>query len=46
MLLTFSSKGKRKKASGRLTIVQFDNKRVVDVCQNVSLHLGPHTVSY
>lgn len=28
-----------------LTVVQFDNKRVVDVCQDVSLHLGSHTIS-
>lgn len=30
----------------RLTIVQFDHKRVVDVCQDVSLHLGSHPVSH
>lgn len=29
----------------QLTVVQFDNKRVVDVCQDVSLHLGSHTIS-
>lgn len=46
MFLTASRKGKRNKASGWLTIVQFDNKRVVDIRQNVSLHLGPHTVSH
>lgn len=34
------------KVWGRLTIVQFDHKRVVDVCQDVSLHLGSHTVSH
>lgn len=32
--------------SGRLTIVQFDNKWMVDVCQDVSLHLGSHAVSH
>lgn len=31
---------------GRLTVVQLDDKRMVDVGQDVPLHLGPDTVPH